>query len=484
MSKKNAIKSKWILLISFLFILPVYALGQTFSQIEYTVSKKIITNPERGFYHAFDTRAGNYSPLQLDILEGYESEGVSLIYRGFNLKKFVSSDISDEYLSKMEEDFQTARKAGVKMVVIFEYTERAFDSVPYGDAKPKWVMRHINQLSEVLKANSDVIAAFQAGFIGAWGEWYYTDHFSQSPGNLNEEDWENRRMITLEMLRRFPKNRMIQLRDITYKRTILGDTTALDTSEAYSGSPKARLGHHNDCFVASPNDVGTYEDTAAEKAYLAKDTRFVVMGGETCRPYRPRCNCFTTLHEMERFHWSYINADYHPEVIDIWESEGCLDNIKRRLGYRYLLKSAQMQDAAKPNGSVHFKINLANRGFANVYNPRDVFLVLRNTSTGTVYKARSTADPRWFNLDDTTTVNFRAGLPNDIETGQYKTFLYLPDPDPKISQDPRYAIQLANNDIWEDSTGFNRLNHTLIVNDKMSLPSYKGDKYFKKITFR
>ena len=33
------------------------------------------------------------------------------------------------------------------------------------------------QLKPVLQKNEDVIFVLQAGFVGAWGEWYYTTHF-------------------------------------------------------------------------------------------------------------------------------------------------------------------------------------------------------------------------------------------------------------------------------------------------------------------
>jgi pimeloyl-ACP methyl ester carboxylesterase len=36
------------------------------------------------------------------------------------------------------------------------------------------VVSHLDQLQPILTDNYDVIAFVQAGFIGSWGEWYYT----------------------------------------------------------------------------------------------------------------------------------------------------------------------------------------------------------------------------------------------------------------------------------------------------------------------
>jgi hypothetical protein len=42
--------------------------------------------------------------------------------------------------------------------------------------------------------------------------------------------------------------------------------------------------------------------------------------------------------------------------------------------------------------------------------------------------------------------------------------LSLPDAYASIAAKPEYSIRLANNDVWEAATGYNKLNHTVKVN--------------------
>lgn len=42
------------------------------------------------------------------------------------------------------------------------------------------------------------------------------------------------------------------------------------------------VGIHNDCFLASSTDMGTYEDKSVEYPYLQEDTKYTVVGGQTC----------------------------------------------------------------------------------------------------------------------------------------------------------------------------------------------------------
>lgn len=54
----------------------------------------------------------------------------------------------------------------------------------------------------------------------------------------------------------------------------------LAEASAFDGSDAARVGHHNDCFLASDDDWGTYEDPIDDwKAFIAQEGRFTPVGG-------------------------------------------------------------------------------------------------------------------------------------------------------------------------------------------------------------
>jgi hypothetical protein len=55
-------------------------------------------------------------------------------------------------------------------------------------------------------------------------------------------------------------------------------------------------------------------------------------------------------------------------------------------------------------------------------------------------------------------------LPPDLLPGNYALFLFLPDAAVGLSKRPEYAIQLANDQVWEASTGYNNLQDTVQIN--------------------
>ena len=445
--------------------------------VSYTPDESVIANPERGLYHHTEVHTGQYENLSPETLKGYRTnEGITQILRVFYLESFRESPISGDYLNNMRRDFAIARSAGIKVIVRFAYSQGT--TAPYNDARPEFVQTHIDQLKPVLRENADVIAVMQAGFIGTWGEWYYTDHFANSPGQISAEDWENRRQVVYSILDALPDDRMVQLRTPGYKFTIFDSQEPLNETTAFSGSYASRVGHHNDCFVASSSDFGTYVNPEIEKPYLREETRFTPMGGETCALASPYSDCENSLSDLEQFHWSYLNIDYNRQVLNEWDNQGCFDEVELRLGYRFKMIAGTFTTETRPNGSLAFSLTLQNDGFSNPYNPRLIEVILKNSTTGTEYLIQPDEHIKLWPLNEAFNLTFEAGIPADIAEGDYQLYLNLPDPYPSLYKNPAYAIRLANEGTWDSETGYNNLLSTVSISASNNAEDYTGSEYF------
>ncbi|WNG15056.1 DUF4832 domain-containing protein [Cystobacter fuscus] len=423
---------------------------------QYTASSATIANPERGFYHHINNC--NETDFVASTLSAFRTnEKITQVICIFYLSEFKNSPISQAQLDRFQRQANIVRSAGLKMIVRFAYTS----SESGDDAPLSRVTAHLDQLAPYLSANSDVISVVQTGLVGAWGEWYYTQNFGNT-GNVSQTDWNNRKAVVDKLLSVLPASRMVQLRTPKFKRTMYG-TTALSAAQAYNGSANARIGHHNDCFLASADDFGTYTNTSVEYPYLSAETNYLAMGGETCALNPPRSDCATALSEMASFHYSYLNVDYSLPVINSWTSGGCRPEIDRRLGYRFALVSATLPATATRGAAMSLDIQIKNEGWAAPYNPRSVELVLRNTSSGAVYRVPFSVDPRRWLAGTTTSIGPSVTIPTSVPAGSYAVLLNLPDPASSLNTRPEYSIQLANQNVWEASTGFNNLNRTVTV---------------------
>jgi hypothetical protein len=463
-----------LLLILFLAQL---SFSQAFNHVDYQGHDSIICNPERGFMHFTEAYSGGpYNNLDLNTLLSYREQGITLVYRGFYLKDFTSSDISGDYLTGMKKDFEIMRQAGVKAVVRFSYHENM--SPPYGDAPIDIVLRHIEQVKPILQENSDVILVVQAGIIGAWGEWYYTNYYAFSPGVIFPEHWALRKQIVNALLDALPPTRMIEVRTPDYKRKLLENDQPVSQEQAYTDLPIARIAHHNDCFLSSPDDYGTYDDTLVDKTYLEAETKYTMIGGETCNPDPPYSDCPNSLHEMQRFHWTYLNWDYNTQLLNGWRTQGCFPEVERKMGYRYRMVEADIQDSARVGGELQVNLKIINEGWSNPVNPRKLELVVRNQESGKEYVYNVDEDIRFRPLGQEMTLSIKAGIPQGMEQGNYKVFFNMPDPEISIRNQPKFSIRTANIGTWEDATGMNSLLSEFTVSDNPALPAYNGTGFF------
>lgn len=462
----------YILTVLFIFFF-LDTFAQSTTQVAYQEDSSNIVNPGRGFFHSVSTI--NYN----DLLT-YRKEGISLVFINYSLSDYKNGLISTSFLHRLNHDFAILRKAGMKAVIRFSYTNK--DTPPYGDARPSIVLKHVQQLKPILRANSDVILVLQAGFIGAWGEWYYTDYYSKSPGVVTNKNWADRRQLVDSLLSAMPANRMVQVRTPEYKIKLLklNSYTPVTPEQAYTDLPIARIAHHNDCFVSGPFDEGTYTDSTVQKPYLAQDTKYTIMGGETCKKCAQSV-CSNALKELQRFHWTFLNLDYNTSVINEWKDQGCFSEIWQKLGYRFRLLNANIQNESRPGGVVNLKLKLLNDGWANPTNPKNVEIILKNQQTGKKYFVNAEGDMRLWPIHDTINLDIKVGLPENIEPGDYDFYLNLSDGDTRLMNRPEYSIRLANKGLWDSISGYNALNDTLKVDNTASVNTYFGRNYFKEI---
>lgn len=445
-----------LLLIAFTFqLLPQ-------STITYPGTDEIFSNPERGF------SAYRSNPITISFINTLKPLNVTVIQRIYTIPQYNDIPLPESFLNTVQTDLNTARLGGVKVVPRFSYTNNQNGE----DAALDTILLHINQLAPILQENYDVITYVEAGFIGAWGEWYYSSH------NLNNTT--SRRTVTYALLDALPLKRNVVVRTPDYKRKIFQINTPLDSLEAFSGTRRSRVGAHNDCFLADATDYGTYvyNDIEGDKNYLNQDNRYVPQGGETCCDCG-YAGCSNSLVDLARMRYSVLNKDYHPSVLSRWVTEGCMDEVKRRLGYRFELLEATISDSIKPSGIFNLNFQITNKGFASPFNPRNLEIILRDNSNNHKYRLVTDVDPRFWMAGDTMFVNVTGGIPANMSEGNYSAYLFLADPEYRLHDNPDYAIRLANSNVWEDSTGYNSLNHSIIISNNAGGEVYTGSDYFE-----
>jgi hypothetical protein len=407
------------------------------------------------------------------------AEGITLIYGRISADEFRDKPFSEDFLKAIQSGFDEARRQGIKVNPRVAYNSGPHPGslARYGDDAPKYiVMTHIAQLKPLWHKNMDVINVIDVGFIGGWGEWHNSAHGLDS--------LHNRREILFAILDALPKDRMVVQRTPYYKREIFtgsevnGDSI-LTRDRAFDGSYLSRVGHLNDCFLSSEDDVGTYAfrdqgwTVERELDYIGTESSFVPFGGETCG-MDDRGKCENAVIEMEKLHINYLNLDYNPKVLNRWVENGCFDEIQRRLGYRFVLRKAKFPITISPGSSIELEFIIENIGFGELFNPRNVEIVMINNQTLKEQVVVIADDPRFWGAGNQTLVKTKFSIPADLACGSYSLGIGLPDSSYPIHDDPRYAIRFANKNIWSEELGINMLTNKLIISTPVSTENDHG----------
>ena len=435
--------------------------------VRYEATGDNFPNPDRGaliLYQPIGSngRVENRDPLSTEsVMDYFKRErvrtGATTVRVVYTLADWKEVDIPAAFLDRLQIDFDAARNNGFKIIPYFTYAwVQDLDQSAARDAGADWIVRHLDQLKPTLARNQDVMPLMIAGFIGAWGEWH-----SSFSGNVdaNGDVNSNTRKIFAALMRAVPAQRSVALRTASSKRQLVGEA-ALTSDEAFTGTDRARTGFHDESFLQ--NKWGTEVNFDWYDAYVRAESKYgasIAMFDTNTVREGTTITCANLYKELSRRGIDFMNDTIGLDRIEA----GCDSEARNRLGYRYRLTETTMPTSARAGERVSFDIKIVNDGWSPVFNARPVRLVLREQTTGKTTSLAMDADPRRWNPGEEAVLNSALNLPADLPAGSYDVLLHMPDAVATISARPEYAIRLANKNMWEGSTGFNKLAQTLVI---------------------
>jgi len=477
-------------------------------------SRKGLVNPERGF--RWENRIASFKPIWADEkwINGMKANGLTLTQAYCELIDYAEMEqIPEDKIAKLEKSFAALRENGLKVQICFRYEM----SGTVGGPTLEIILSHIEQLRPILQRNMDVIAVFQTGFIGLYGEWHRSFHGLDKNPAAEEE-------VISALLNILPKDRKLIIRYPRHKNGYLkrvagrSKNMPITAGEAHSMRPEARMGFADHGFMVGKTDASTFSPRPSQEYdYMTQESLFVPMEGEFFwvsappwgilkddgheaikRFWEHHYAIFSFAHNnsiyegwkwKEKYNARYSLDEWKTEKIDPkflqtnnipfspayfedangkFVSRTIFDYVRDHLGYRLELTKGSYPDKATAGKSFNATFGLVNRGFATPINPRRVYLVLIDKDkVYTLAKAKTDAR-KWYPCDpENRTIlspeyklNFNAKLTDNIAPGKYKLGIWLPDNAKTIHKDARYAIRLANRDVpwWtgeDNSYGIN-----------------------------
>jgi hypothetical protein len=443
----------------------------TLTSKTFTNTTQEFPNPERGYYRSAayvapyfylqDVTAANIA----DVYSKGSRLSIQVVYLGDYKNTFT---LPQSFLDNITAKIALFRAGGVKLILLPAYNYDSNGS----DASLSIGLNHIAQLSAIYKANADVIPYLHEGMIGSYGEnWGST---TMCPDSAGISASCRVQVLNATFAATDPRTQ-VQTRYVKHMANIY--PTGITAAIRYSGSNQSRGGQHNDCFMSSPNDVGTYQSNTLglsnpERARVANDTQWTAYGGETCDGFSgARMACSDILSEGPTYHLTFLNRNYSQNFFDSWTNGGCIDQVTRSIGYRFQIDAFSHQSTATATQSVTFNLDMENQGWSRIHSARVPVIQLVNSSN--VIAQRCTGSQNLRNLapsaSSATKLTIRCTIPAGFPTGAYTIYLAIPDVFATTASDPRFSVRPANLDnsgnaqAWDAANGRFKMGTTLTI---------------------
>ena len=424
-------------------------------------ARSVFANPDRGWYQIEYTNKASASALTR-----LRNDGLTLILFETDLSSFLTEPLSPEKINEISNAFSMARTAGMSVIY-----RAAYDFTGQASPEPEdinIILNHISQLKPVLHANEDVLYCVQAGFLGPWGEWH-SSHFGGN--NINQEI---RQMVVDALLDAVPASVTVALRVPQYIRNAAGAQT-VTRAEAFGNSKIARISFHNDALMADETDMGTFIDRnysrEAELTWINQQTRYTPMVGEVNRN-TAYSDIPAAMEYLDRVNIESVNMDYLQAVMDKWKSAqyggmSAYDYIGMMMGYRFVLKSTGISQAAPQGGIIRVDLELTNTGFGNLLKEKKFELVLKKGNQ--TYSAAIAEDPRFWEKNELISRSYYFRLPSNIAVEDWDVYLGLISVFDPLCNNPAYSVRFSNTGIWDPALGLNRIGKVSVTASENSV---------------
>lgn len=422
-------------------------------------SIKLNRNPDRGFRLEIHIKVDELAALgdetamktkAAELIAGAKDGGESIVLAQtyFYLYGYRECDLPSVAFKAMDAFMEVLADHGLKAVLRFAYARDMLD--PESDIMQGWMLRHMLQLIPFLQKHQHRIHVFQAGFVGAWGEWHSFFYPLDRPLLIDViANYMLPPKMYLQVRQPDFKNMLPQdgkrLRDIGYHNDAFFGKTSFDepigTGDIEKGKPKwfqirneaAYAPQDGELFWSSQNNsihADGYE--SIEQFSEHRFTSFSVLHGYADADKAPDC----TMERWKRQPLTEAWLDEHHVLYQpswFFDKEGnhidrnVFEFVRDHLGYRIELQTI---DTRRTKDGILVELCLVNYGFAAAFNLESGFAILNEN--GDVVCEEPVGEPsKWYNrpVDYDTSVSLQhrltASMPLPSQSGNYRLAFYL-----------------------------------------------------------
>lgn len=447
-------------------------------EIPYVETTEYVENPGIGFY----------TPLYVHyLIEGNEVNTYTdqLVHMRLDISQFSGScnkkrdmELTKDMLDAFEGTLEHLEEHSCNAVIRFAYDPWFRGNATY-EPSMEMILRHQEQLGEVMARHAEVVTSVECGIFGKWGEMHGSAKCKQENFNQVIDKW-------LEVL---PDSIPISVRTPGYYCDWLGiDRSELSKNITTYGQKAYRVGIYNDGYLGSGTDWGTYENREEEIEWLSEQGKHTVFGGEigtisSRETVQPTVEYMSV--EAFRTHTTYLNNGWHESVLgamkkadyqgtdERYQGEKGFTYIQNHMGYRFVVRNVELTKEV-PKGDLFILLaDIENVGFANLVKPKELTLLFSDGThvftkqASLLQEAQGEFADNWnanyWDSQSITKIKMVVRTDAEMPEGTYQVYLRLAAQGAKVEGPDGYPVRFANEgQTYEETLGANRIGSVVI----------------------
>lgn len=392
-----------------------------------------LDNPYQGYYNVYGFRLSEKGRPLKDLDTVIEKDGdTKLVLIEINLNYYSDSEISDIGLMQLETVLSKWSETGKQLILRFVYDWDGKNE----ETEPQninTVITHMNQVAPVVNKYADYVYILQGIFIGNYGEMNNSKHMSDS----------NVQKLCNKLASVIDPSIFLAVRTPYHWKKATKYNDVPSSFPAFGEALISRLGLYNDGMLGSDTDLGTYSSNdkslnTREKAldFQKRLCNFVPSGGEVVidNEYNDLENA---IHDLNIMHVSYLNGSYDSNVLDKWRNTeyrgtDCFSGtdgytyIKEHLGYRYEIRSSNIEFNTLFDSTALFSCILENVGFGSCLKELSASVIIKSDENDFTEEIPIYQDLR--TLKSGGNMRLVTSIPvRDYKSGTYRLYLKITD---------------------------------------------------------
>ncbi len=392
-------------------------------------------------------------------------------------------DIDDQTLEALDASLAAAERCGAKLILRF-----AYDKDGHVGCEPdssEWIVRHIEQLSEVINRHAGTVISIECGMIGPYGEMWASRYVPLREANVILGAWMDHLDpgITLQTRTVNYIVNYLEILHVRFKKLL----------PLASDSPAYRMGLYNDGYLGDRTDYGTFDQPESEESgklyrqsaieFMRTQNTRVPYGGELAYTDKEHMEeqgspIYTDgfVKELYDTHLTYLRNITHDQTVanelktltfdERFAFEGMPDlsayygqSLSKfmidHMGYRFVIRSAEAQTQADKGDFVKLRGSIENVGFGNPICSLVSELMIEGPD-GSLTALTPYLNPNeWFG-GQIYDYHITLSVPRDAQAGKYRVYLRLASQSYADNQNT-CAVRFANENVWNEDLQANYL---------------------------